>query len=190
MTQSRVPQRTDDSQQVFHAVPTNEDMVEVSGRLQQARGGQIWFLVVSIFLAGMLLAAVAGLAMLYGHMQNEQAEAERSIEALGEQVEQKDAIIAARNREIARQAGVIASYADLQSVVALREQISALEDEIAALLAEPSRANAPRSLKELPERVEWLDGTVAALAARRDVLLKKKSDIEAWPPALQNPRPD
>lgn len=177
-------------QQVFRQMPTNDQLHAMADQLGLARKARAKFLVLSIFLAGAVLACVAGIAVLYGHMNTRLAEAGRAEEALEARIAAKDRQIVSLNATIDRQAATIASYADFQSIAALQEQIVQLESDIAGLLVQPSRANAPARLKDLPDEVEWLDSAVATLRTRRDALARLKAEIEAWPPPLGNPRPD
>ncbi|MEL6955243.1 MAG: hypothetical protein AAFO88_01250 [Pseudomonadota bacterium] len=190
MTQPTVPDTNDRSQQVFKPVPTHEDMHALEHRVRQVQGGRARLLVMTIFLAGIVLAAAIALALMYAHTNTQLTEAQTAAEAQADLLRRKDRQIAALGATIDEKQAVIESYADFQSVAALQQQITALEGEIAALLAQPSRANAPSRLKELPEDVEWLDDVVSSLREQRGALRELKADVEAWPPALQNPRPD
>ena len=178
------------NQQVFQPVPTHDDIRELSGRLRAAKSGQAKLLVAVIFLAGVVAAGAAALAMIYGDTSRQVAAAEEELAVqvkanagLEEQLVQK-------NQVITTQAATLDSYADFQSIIALQAQADTLEAEIEALLAQPSRSNAPASLKQIPADVEWLDDTVAALAKRRDELRALKKKVEAWPPVPARVRPD
>ncbi|MEZ5946935.1 MAG: hypothetical protein R3C13_10685 [Hyphomonas sp.] len=176
--------------QVFQPVPTQSDFAELSDRVQQARRGQARLLITSIFLAGVIAAGLAAAALAYGHLNTQVAALETTVAEQVKALEAKDGLIAEANAKIESQKQALDSYADYQSIAALQSQADQLEQEIAALLAEPVRANAPARLRKLPEDVEWLDTTVAALRARRDALQALKSEIQAWPPVPQSPRPD
>lgn len=190
MTQPTVQGSSDTGQQVFKPVPTHDDMQALSEKIRQSRQAQARLLVSSIFLAGIVLAAVVALVWMYSHMNSELAAAEDNATAQAAALTQLEQQLAARDETIASQQATLETYADFQSVRALQIQIDTLESEIAALLAQPSRANAPQRLKEMPAEVEWLDDVVTRLRARRDALQALKADVEAWPPAVQNPRPD
>lgn len=190
MTKPTVYDETDRGPQVFRPVPTNEDLRALENRVREVQGGRARLLVMTFFLAGIILAAAVAIAIMYTHTNTQLAEAEASQEAQADLLRRKDLQIIALGATIDEQRAVIESYADFQSVAALQQQIETLNEEINALLAQPSRANAPARLREFPEDVEWLDDVVGSLRAHRDALQALKADVEAWPPALQNPRPD
>lgn len=177
-------------QQVFRPVPTDEDLRAMKAEMDSVRRSRRGLAVTVVFLAGVLLAAGVGLAMMYTFMSGQIAEARDEAKTAAALVAGRDETIAANEQTISQQQAVIDSYADLQSIQALRDQASSLEAEIAALLSEPSRANAPQSLRALPDDVDWLDGVVTDLRARRDALQIHKDAVAAWPPPAANPRPD
>jgi len=130
------------------------------------------------------------LFMVFSSTSTQLAEADQKLAAQTAKMEKLETQVANRDQVIAQQQQTIASYAGFQSIVQLQQQSKALEQDIADLLAQPSRSNAPRRLKELPDNVEWLDDVITALTERRDELAKLKSDIEAWPPVPAPVRPD
>lgn len=190
MTVPSVPGREDQAQQVFKPVPTDQDMHALSDRLARAQRGRVQLLLASIFLAGIVVAAAIALALMYSYMTTRLDAAERALEAQSALLAQRERVIAQREQVIAEQRDVLAGYAGFQSIAALQTQNEALEADIAALLNQASRANAPARLRELPPEVGWIDETVSALRARREALRLKKAEVEAWPPPLQDPRPD
>ena len=177
-------------QQVFQPVPTHDDMMALSHQVRQAKRGQARLLITIIFLTGVIAAGAVAMVMMYADTNKQLAAADEKVTAQAEQIKQLEEQIAERDQTIANQNATLDSYADFQSIVALQRQADALEDDIAELLAQPSRANAPKRLKELPEEVEWLDDVVSALGQRRDELQQLKKDVEAWPPVPANVRPD
>ena len=190
MTVPTVQSNDSSSMQVFESVPTRDDMMALSHQVQQAKRGQARLLITVIFLAGVIAAGVVAVGMMYSNANSQLAAADEKVAAQEKQIKALETQIAQRDQTIASQQATIGSYADFQSIVALQAQADALEKEIAELLGQPSRANAPKRLREIPEEVEWLDGVVTALRERRDALQKLKADVEAWPPTPANPRPD
>lgn len=176
--------------QVFQSVPTHDDMMALSHQVSQAKRGQARLLIMVIFLAGVIAAGAVAMFMMYANANAQLASADEKVTAQAAQIKKLEAQIAGRDQKIADQQAIIDSYADFQSIVALQQQANALEKDIADLLAQPSRANAPKRLKEIPADVEWLDDVVSALRERRDALQQLKADVEAWPPIPANPRPD
>lgn len=183
-------QSPDGDMQVFQSVPTHDDMMALSHQVKQAKRGQTNLLIMVIFLAGVIAAGAVALFMMYANTNAQLATADEKATAQAAEIKKLEAQIAGRDQKIADQQATIDSYADFQSIVALQQQADALEKDIAALLAQPSRANAPKRLKEIPADVEWLDDVVSALRERRDALQQLKADVEAWPPVPANPRPD
>lgn len=190
MTVPTVQSSDSSGMQVFESVPTRDDMMALSHQVQQAKRGQARLLVTVIFLAGAIAAGVVAVGMMYTNANSQLAAADEKVTAQAKQIKELEATVAARDKTIASQQATIGRYADFQSIVALQQQADTLEQEIAALLDQPSRANAPKRLKELPAEVEWLDSVVSALRERRDALQKLKADVEAWPPTPASPRPD
>lgn len=178
------------SQQVFKTVPTQDEMHLLEDRLRQVQGARLRLLIITVFLAGIVIAGAVAVSFFYRDAINKVNAAEAAVQAQQSAFQQKDRQIVALNAAITNKDEIIASYADFQSISALEAQINELEADIAALLAQPSRANAPASLKKLPEPVEWFDGAVTVLRTRRDALQETKRKVEAWPPAMENPRPD
>jgi Tfp pilus assembly protein PilV len=176
--------------QVFQSVPTHDDMMALSHQVKQAKQGQARLLIMVIFLVGVLAAAVVALFMVFSNTSTQLAEADQKLTAQAAELKKLETEVANRDQVIASQQGTIASYAGFQSIVQLQQQSKALEKDIADLLAQPSRANAPRRLKELPADVEWLDDVITRLTERRDALAELKSDVEAWPPIPAAVRPD
>ncbi|MEZ6012810.1 MAG: hypothetical protein R3C08_13175 [Hyphomonas sp.] len=176
--------------QVFQSVPTHDDMRALSHQVKEAKRGQARLLIMLIFLAGVLAAGVVAMVMMYSNTSAQLAESEAKLTAQATEMKKLEATIAARDKTIADQTATIDSYAGFQSIAVLQQQADTLEQEIAVLLAQPSRANAPKRLKELPAEVEWLDDVITRLRDRRDALQKLKSDVEAWPPVPASPRPD
>ena len=177
-------------QQIFQPAPTQSDMIALANQAKEAKRGRAQYFVFSIFLAGIVVAAVVGLSMMYTHMTGQVAAAESQRDAQMKMVQQKDAAIAQRDNTIAEQKLVIDSFGDFQSIKVLQDQNANLEKQITDLLGEPVRENAPARLKKMPEDVEWLDGAVTKLRERREALQALKADVESWPPPVQNPRPD
>lgn len=175
---------------VFQPVPTHEDMQALSEEASKARSGRARLFIAVVFLAGVVVAAGFGMAMVKQNAAAAAEQADLQITKLTEQIKAKDAQLNSQAETIRQQKKEIESYAPFQSIVALQHQSARLEEEIAALLAQPSRAGAPKHLTELPAQVEWLDQTVNALRTRRDRLEQIKTQIEAWPPAPVAPRPD
>lgn len=190
MTVPTVQSPDNSDMQVFQSVPTHDDMMALSSQVKEAKRGQARLLIMVIFLAGVLAAAVVALFMVFSSTSTQLAEADQKLAAQTAKMEKLETQVANRDQVIAQQQQTIASYAGFQSIVQLQQQSKALEQDIADLLAQPSRSNAPRRLKELPDNVEWLDDVITALAERRDELAKLKSDIEAWPPVPAPVRPD
>ena len=190
MTVPTVQSPDNSDMQVFQSVPTHDDMMALSAQVKEAKRGQARFLIMVIFLAGVLAAAVVALFMVFSSTSAQLAEADQKLATQAEAMKKLETQVANRDQVIAQQQATIASYAGFQSIVQLQQQSKALEKEIADLLAQPSRANAPRRLRELPENVEWLDDVITALAERRDALAELKSDVEAWPPVPAPVRPD
>lgn len=175
---------------VFQPVPTCEDMRALSEEANKARSGRARLFIAVIFLAGVIVAAGFGMAMVKQNATAAAEQAEVQITKLNQQIKTKDAQLVSQAETIKQQKAEIDSYASFQSIVALQRQSEQIEDEIAALLAQPSRTGAPKRLTDLPPEVEWLDQTVNALRVRRDKLQQLKTQIEAWPPAPVAPRPD
>ncbi|MBA4226158.1 MAG: hypothetical protein C0456_05935 [Hyphomonas sp.] len=175
---------------VFQPVPTREDMQALSEEASKARSGRARLFIAVVFLAGVVVAAGAGMAMVKQNAAAAAEQADLHIKKLTEQIKTKDTQLQSQAETIRQQKSEIDSFAPFQSIVVLQRQSDQLEDEIAALLAQPSRAGAPKRLTELPAEVEWLDQTVNALQTRRDRLEQIKTQIEAWPPAPVAPRPD
>ena len=190
MTVPTVQSPENSNMQVFQSVPTHDDMMALSAQVKEAKRGQARFLIMVIFLAGVLAAAIVAMVFMYGNSNTQLSEAEARLDAQAAEMQAQDEAMAALNQTIADQKATIDNFADFQSIVLLQQQADALEADIEALLDQPSRANAPQRLKTLPEEVEWLDDVVTRLRARRDALQKLKADVEAWPPVPANPRPD
>lgn len=185
------PSQSDHSDElVFQPVPTSEDMQALSQEARQARAGRARLLIAVVFLVGMVAAGAIGMAMVKQNAAAAIEKAEVEVARLNKQIMEKDAISFARQEKIDAQKKQLDAYAPFQSITALQQQAGQLELEIAQLLAEPSRAGAPKKLTELPAGVEWLDSTVAALTVRRDRLQQMKAAVAAWPPAPASPRPD
>ena len=184
------PTSAHSEEQVFQPVPTQQDMLELSGEARRARAGRARLLILAIFLLGVIVAGGFGMAMVKQNAETAVQKAEQQITDLNGAIRKKDAQIAEQADQLAALKAETDSFADFQSIVVLRRQSALLEQEIAALLAEPIRAGAPRRLTEIPPDVEWLDKTITALKARRDQLDELKAQIEAWPPAAPSPRPD
>lgn len=177
-------------QQVFRPVPTQDDMMALSYQVKQAKGRSARLLVLVIFLAGVVAAGAVALVMNYGNANSQLAAADDEMAAQAAQIKTLEEQIETRDQQLATQKATIDSFADFQSIVLLQKQADTLEAEIADLLEQPSRANAPARLRQLPDEVEWLDDVVTALRDRRDALQQLKADVEAWPPVPTNPRPD
>lgn len=175
---------------VFQPVPTREDMQALSEEARRARSGRARLFIAVVFLAGVIVAAGFGMAMVKQNAAAAAEQADLQIKKLTEQIKTKDTQLQSQAETISQQKSEIDSYAPFQSIVVLQRQSDQLEEEIAALLAQPSRAGAPKRLTDLPAEVEWLDQTVNALRTRRDRLEQIKTQIEAWPPAPVAPRPD
>ncbi|MBD3770909.1 MAG: hypothetical protein IE925_12250 [Rhodobacterales bacterium] len=190
MTVPTVQSPDNSDMQVFQSVPTHDDMRALSHQVREAKRGQARLLIMVIFLAGVLAAAAIALFMMFTSTNTQLAEADQKLTAQAEQVKKLEAEISKRDEVITKQQETIESYAGFQSIVRLQQQSKALEKEIAALLAQPSRVNAPKRLRELPEDVEWLDDVITRLTERRDALMELKSDVEAWPPVPAPVRPD
>ena len=176
--------------QVFQTVPTHDDMMALSHQVKEAKRGQARLLIMVIFLAGVLAAAAVALFMMFTNTSTQLAAADQKLAAQAAEMKTLETQISNRNQVIASQQETIASYAGFQSIIQLQQQSKALEKEIKDLLAQPSRVNAPRRLKEMPEDVEWLDDVITRLTDRRDTLVELKSDVEAWPPVPAPVRPD
>lgn len=175
---------------VFKPVPTQEDMIALSGEVSRARAGRSRLFITVVFLAGVVAAGGIGMSMVKRNAASVAQKADAQIAALNKQILDKDAQLAAQAGIIEKQKVEIGTYTSFQSIAALQSQSDQLELEIAQLLAEPNRAGAPKRLSELPPEVEWMDSTVTALTARRDKLQKLKAEVQAWPPAPISPRPD
>ena len=190
MTVPTVQSPENPEMQVFQSVPTHDDMRALSHQVKEAKRGQARLLITLIFLAGVIAAGAVALVMMYSNTNAQLSAADAKLAAQADEMKKFEAQIAAGNQKIANQQATIDSFADFQSIVVLQQQADALEKDIATLLAQPSRANAPKRLKELPPEVEWLDDVVTRLRDRRDALQKLKADVEAWPPIPASPRPD
>ncbi|MEO1965073.1 hypothetical protein [Hyphomonas sp.] len=189
MTVPTVQSSDNSDMQVFQSVPTHDDMMALSHQLKEAKRGQARLLIMVIFLAGVLVAAVVALFMVFSNTDAKLAEADQKLATQAAELEKMETQVSNRDQVIAQQQATIASYAGFQSIVQLQQQSKALEKDIADLLAQPSRANAPRRLRELPENVEWLDDVITNLTERRDALAELNSDVEAWPPVPAPVRP-
>lgn len=185
------PSSSDHSEElVFQPVPTREDMQALSQEARQARTGRARLLIAVVFLVGMIAAGAIGMAMVKQNAAAAAEKAEVEVARLSKQIAEKDAQALALQQKIDAQKKLIDAYAPFQSIVTLQQQSELLEFEITQLLAEPSRAGAPKKLTELPPDVEWLDTTISALTVRRDKLQQMKAAVAAWPPAPASPRPD
>ena len=178
------------NQQVFNPVPTNEDMQALNDRLDTVRRGRAQLLVTVIFLAGVVAAGLIGGVLFYGGMNERVASLEDDLTRKDAVIAGKNAMLAEQHAKLAEQSETIEGYADFQTIKALQSQADALEAEITVLLSQPSRANAPLSLKTFPDQIEWRDDVVNALRARRDALKEQKDAVAAWPPPVASPRPD
>ena len=187
---SQPPTSAHSEEQVFQPVPTQQDMLELSGEAKRARAGRARLLVLTIFLLGVVVDGGAGMSMVSRNAEKSVEKADQTVAELNAIIRSKDAQIADQSAALLAQGAEIEGFAEFQSIVVLRRQSAVLEQEIARLLAEPARAGAPRRLTELPPEVEWLDTAIMALKDRRDRLEARKSEIEAWPPAAPSPRPD
>lgn len=187
---SQPPISPHSEEQVFQPVPTQQDMLELSGEAKRARAGRARLLVLTIFLLGIVVAGGAGMSMVTRNAEKAVETADRKVAELNAVIRNKDVQIADQSATLLAQGAEIEGFAEFQSIIVLRRQSEILEHEIARLLAEPARAGAPRRLTDLPPEVEWLDTAITALRARRDRLEVLKSEIEAWPPAAPSPRPD
>ena len=190
MTVPTVHSQNNGDMQVFQSVPTHDDMMALSHKVKEAKRGQAQLLIMVIFLAGVLAAGAVALFMMHTNTTAQLADADKQLAAQAADVKRMETKLADRDQVIAKQQATIESYAGFQSIVRLQQQNDALEKDIAALLDQPSRSNAPRRLKELPDDVEWLDDVITRLSDRRDTLQALKSDVEAWPPIPAAVRPD
>ena len=175
---------------VFQPVPTREDMQALAQEANQARTGRARLLVAVVFLVGMVAAGAIGMAMVKQNAAAAIENAEVEVARLSKQIAESEKQSIAQQQKIDAQKKALDAYAPFQSIVTLQQQADQLEYEIAQLLAEPSRAGAPKKLTELPAEVEWLDTTISALTTRRDRLEQMKAAVAAWPPAPASPRPD
>ena len=182
--------QTVSSQQVFTSVPTQEDVQEMNDRLMHVRRNRGQLVVAIIFLCGIIAAGIFGMFVLYGGMNQSLAELDAIIVEKDQMIESAEAEIVELEASIADKSAEIASFADFQTIKLLQDQADETEASIAELLAQSSRSNAPDSLTELPEEIEWRDDVVNALSERLDALELQYEAVEAWPPPASNPRPD
>lgn len=175
---------------VFAPVPTREEMLAITRQVQQARAGRARLLIVVVFLAGIIAAGVMAIAFIRQNSAETVAQAEADLTLLTRRLSERDAEIAQLKGQLKDLTAELDGYAGFRSITALEAQSKRLEADIKTLLAEPSRRDAPARLRELPSSVEWLDGVVSRLAARRDRLESLKSEVQSWPPRPVAPRPD
>ena len=65
MTVPTVQSPDNSDMQVFQSVPTHDDMMALSSQVKEAKRGQARLLIMVIFLAGVLAAAVVALFMVF-----------------------------------------------------------------------------------------------------------------------------